>query len=191
MSEKHVTTLTDPDALPQLIGDYLPADHWQVHINKIFYALRGNQLRDFYQTFASTDLRLAHALAAHYYSAVKAREFGTASGSGQVASGKPGSRPHSVPGAPSPDLVIHEWGCGNGNLAACFLSHLKAIAPEDTDLRSTGDAKIKVVWMGDLDMARCLDNGSGGKGVSRHHNIEPTRIGSNRSMSALDNSFSG
>ncbi len=122
-----MTTLTDPDALPQLIGDYLPADQWQVHINKIFYALRGNQLRDFYQTFASADHRLAHALAAHYYAKVKAREFGRAGGPGQVASGKTESAPGPAPRAASPDLIIHEWGCGNGNLAACFLSHLKAI----------------------------------------------------------------
>ncbi len=118
-----MTTLTDPDALPQLIGDYLPADQWQVHINKIFYALRGNQLRDFYQTFASADHRLAHALAAHYLAKVKAREFGRASGSGHEASGKTES-------APLPILIIHEWGCGNGNLAACFLSHLKTIDHE-------------------------------------------------------------
>lgn len=115
-----MTTLTDPDALPQLIGDYLPADQWQVHINKIFYALRGNQLRDFYQTFASADHRLAHALAAHYYVRVKARERARASG----AAPNPSSR------ALSPDLIVHEWGCGNGNLAACFLSHLKAIDGE-------------------------------------------------------------
>ncbi|MGH7427443.1 MAG: class I SAM-dependent methyltransferase, partial [Candidatus Methylomirabilaceae bacterium] len=36
--------------------------------------------------------------------------------------------PHSPsPLAHSLPLIIHEWGCGNGNLAACFLSHLKRI----------------------------------------------------------------
>ena len=49
--------LTDPDALPQVIGEYRPADQWQAHINKLFYSLRGGQLRDYYQTFASADHR--------------------------------------------------------------------------------------------------------------------------------------
>ncbi len=124
-----MTTLTDPDALPQLIGDYLPADQWQVHINKIFYALRGNQLRDLYQTFASADHRLAHALAAHYHKQVVERDRRSV-GSGKGASPSGSSHtPHSSPLTPHP-LVIHEWGCGNGNLAACFLSHLEAIDGE-------------------------------------------------------------
>ncbi len=100
--------LTDPDALPQLIGEYRPADSWQAHINKLFYGLRGGRLRDFYQTFASADHRLAHALAAHYYEKVKERDKRLAVS---------GSHP----------LIIHEWGPGNGTLAACFLSHVKAI----------------------------------------------------------------
>ena len=55
--------LQDADALPQLIGDYKPVDQWQVHINTLFYRFRGDQIRSFYQTFASADYRLAHALA--------------------------------------------------------------------------------------------------------------------------------
>jgi len=59
--------LQDADALPQLIGDYKPVDRWQVHINTLFYRFRGDQIRSFYQTFASADHRLAHALAADYF----------------------------------------------------------------------------------------------------------------------------
>ncbi len=63
--------LQDADALPQLIGDYKPVDQWQVHINTLFYRFRGDQVRSFYQTFASADYRLAHALAADYFEKVR------------------------------------------------------------------------------------------------------------------------
>src|SRR2546430_3142692 len=52
---------------------------------------------------ASADYRLAHALAVDYYEAHKSRK--------------------DLPAT----LVVQEWGCGNGNLAACFLTHLKAL----------------------------------------------------------------
>src|SRR5512135_1114024 len=80
------TMLQDADALPQLIGDYKPVDQWQVHINWLFYRFRGNQVRNFYQTFASADYRLAHALAADYYDRVLNRD--RARGKEQGASGK-------------------------------------------------------------------------------------------------------
>ncbi len=115
--------LQDADALPQLIGDYKPVDQWQAHINTLFYHFRGGQLRNYYQTFTSADYRLAHALAADYFSRVMAREKDRRSKSG-VETSSPEPRPSN--------LVIHEWGPGNGNLAAGFLSHLKAI---DTDGR--------------------------------------------------------
>ncbi len=88
---------------PQLIGEFKPVDEWQDHINAIFYGLRGRQVRDYYQTMASADYRLAHALAVDYYETYKSRK-----------------------GLPA-TLVVQEWGCGNGNLAACFLTHLKAL----------------------------------------------------------------
>lgn len=66
--------LQDADALPQLIGDYKPVDQWQVHINRLFYRFRGDQIRSFYQTFASADHRLAHALAADYFEKVVKRD---------------------------------------------------------------------------------------------------------------------
>ena len=66
--------LQDAEALPQLIGDYRPVDQWQVHINKLFYRFRGDQVRRFYQTFASADYRLAHALAADYFEKVVRRD---------------------------------------------------------------------------------------------------------------------
>jgi hypothetical protein len=109
-SAEDFVMLQDADALPQLIGDYKPVDQWQVHTNTLFYRFRGDQIRSFYQTFASADYRLAHALASDYYERVIARD--RARGKGR----EPGS-----------SLVIHEWGPGNGNLAACFLSHLKVL----------------------------------------------------------------
>jgi len=99
---------TNPDALPQLIGDFKPVDEWQAHISQIFYGLRGARVHEYYQTFASADYRLAHALAADYFARVCARATDGARGT-------------------APPLVIHEWGCGNGNLAACFLTHLQAL----------------------------------------------------------------
>ncbi|MBX3307770.1 MAG: SAM-dependent methyltransferase [Nitrospira sp.] len=108
--------LQDADALPQLIGEYKPLDQWQTHLNQIFYRLRGNQLRSYYQTFASADFRLAHALAADYYDRVTKRE--KASGARRQTSNENASE--------SP-LTVVELGPGNGNLAACFLSHLKML----------------------------------------------------------------
>jgi SAM-dependent MidA family methyltransferase len=102
--------LQDAEALPQLIGEYKPLDQWQTHLNQLFYGLRGDKLRSYYQTFASADFRLAHALAADYYERVAKRE-------------KAGSRQPSS----SDRLTILELGPGNGNLAACFLSHLKVL----------------------------------------------------------------
>ncbi len=65
--------LQDAEALPQLIGDYKPVDQWQVRINTLFYRFRGDQIHSFYQTFASADYRLAHALAADYFEKVVKR----------------------------------------------------------------------------------------------------------------------
>lgn len=107
----------NPDALPQLIGEFRPVDEWQAHLSHLFYALRGGRIREYYQTFAAADYRLAHALAADYYERVRARE----------------KRVNREPSAVNrftkdePRFTIMEWGCGNGNLAACFLSHLKAL----------------------------------------------------------------
>ena len=100
--------LQDADALPQLIGDWKAVDQWQAHINQLFYRFRGDQIRKFYQTFASSDYRLAHALAADYFEQVAKRD---------KASKAIGDRL----------LTVVELGPGNGNLAACFLSHLKAL----------------------------------------------------------------
>ena len=67
-------TSQDPDALPQLIGDFHPVDWWQSHINEIFYGLHAARLRDYYQTFASADFRLGYALAEDYYQQLCERE---------------------------------------------------------------------------------------------------------------------
>ncbi len=102
--------LQDADALPQLIGDYKPVDQWQVHMNRLFYRLRGDQVRRYYQTFASADYRLAHALAADYVEQVTKRDAARA--------------------AKAQTLTVMEWGPGNGNLAACFLSHVQRLDPK-------------------------------------------------------------
>lgn len=104
--------LQDADALPQLIGDWKALDQWQTHINQLFYRVRGDEIRKFYQTFASADYRLAHALAADYFEQVCKREKS------------------STQQRPSPNdqpLTLLELGPGNGNLAACFLSHLNTL----------------------------------------------------------------
>jgi hypothetical protein len=106
------SVFNNPDALPQLIGEFRPVDEWQAHINSIFYGLRGGRLRDFYQTFSAADHRLAHALAADYYDRVRKRERAQ------------NTQPET---SEARSLIIHEWGCGHGNLAACFLTHLKAL----------------------------------------------------------------
>ena len=100
---------THEETPPQSIGEFKPVDEWQAHLNAVFYGLRGGQVRDCYRTMAGADYRLAHALAADFYEAHRARK----------------DRP--------PTLVVQEWGCGNGNLAACFLSHLKTL-DQDGDL---------------------------------------------------------
>jgi hypothetical protein len=117
--------LQDADALPQLIGDYKPLDQWQVHINHLFYGLRGDQLRAYYQTFASADYRLAHALASDYFERVTKRD------ALRLARDKSGSSPSPITDHPSL-LTIMEWAPGNGNLAACFLSHLKRLDTKGT-----------------------------------------------------------
>jgi Putative S-adenosyl-L-methionine-dependent methyltransferase len=101
------------DALPQLLGDFAPVDVWQVHMNKVFYALRGGQLRDLYQTFAAADYRLGFALATDYVGRVRQRE-------------------KTNPSASSKPLTIMEWGAGNGNLAACFLDHVQTLDTSGT-----------------------------------------------------------
>ena len=104
--------LQDADALPQLIGDWKTVDQWQTHINQLFYRFRGDQIRNFYQTYASADYRLAHALAMDYFEKVTARD----KASGETDANKPLT-----------PLTVVELGPGNGNLAACFLSHLKGL----------------------------------------------------------------
>ena len=104
--------LQDADALPQLIGDWKTVDQWQTHINQLFYRFRGNEIRKYYQTFASADYRLAHALAADYVEQVSRRD--------KTSKDQP-------PAADTRPLIVVELGPGNGNLAACFLAHLKTL----------------------------------------------------------------
>jgi hypothetical protein len=117
--------LQDADALPQLIGDYKPLDQWQIHLNQLFYGLRGDRLRSYYQTFASADFRLAHALAADYYERVLQREKGVKRGTGETTSTGSSELSRQSRLSSESRLTILELGPGNGHLAACFLSHLK------------------------------------------------------------------
>lgn len=122
MEQQASGQLQDLDALPQPLGEFRVVDVWQAHINHLFYRLRGSQLHAFSQTFASRDYRLAHALASDYYEkAIKRQTAASTAGK----SGQPGPSPLGE----SP-LTIMEWGPGNGNLAACFLSHLQALDKE-------------------------------------------------------------
>ncbi len=119
--------LQDADALPQLIGEYRPLDQWQTHLNQVFYGLRGDKLRAYYQTFASADFRLAHALAADYFERVSKRE--KTAPRPVVTINRQSPDPSRGTPHPSP-LTVLELGPGNGNLAACFLSHLKVLDRE-------------------------------------------------------------
>ena len=117
----NIQSSQDPDALPQLIGDFHPVDRWQSHINEIFYGLYASRLRDFYQTFASADHRLGYALAEDYYQKRCEREKPVRT-SGQGRVNQPGTQ----------TLRVMEWGGGSGNLAACFLDRLKELDKEGT-----------------------------------------------------------
>lgn len=112
--------IKNPDALPQLIGEFAPVDEWQSRINRLFYGLRGENVRKYYQTFSSADFRLAHALAADYFTRVRERQ---AKAEAKVKAGSP---PQPQP-EPQPPLTVMEWGPGNGNLAGCFLTHLRQL----------------------------------------------------------------
>jgi hypothetical protein len=117
MEPEITSQLEDLDALPQPLGEYRPVDVWQAHINYLFYRLRGTRLHSYSQTFASRDYRLGHALAADYYE--KAMKRNTS----DVQASSPDKGTQGL-------LTIMEWGPGNGNLAACFLSHLKSLDKE-------------------------------------------------------------
>ncbi|NIQ02395.1 MAG: hypothetical protein GWM98_20030, partial [Nitrospinaceae bacterium] len=74
------------------------------HVNTLFYGTLGPAIHKHFQTFASLDHRLAHALARDHWTQARTRE-----GRSQI---------------------VHEWGVGNGNLAGCFLTHLQEIDTE-------------------------------------------------------------
>lgn len=90
------------------LGDFKPADQWQTHVNAIFYGTKGPAIHAHFQTYVSRDYRLAHALAAEFFQQITT----------------------DAKHAPD-DLHIHEWGVGNGNLAARFLDHLQEIDSEN------------------------------------------------------------
>lgn len=88
---------------PQILGKFDTTDKWQAHINKIFYGLKGPAIHSHFQTFVSQDHRLSHALAEDYYQ-------------------------HAIKSVKRPGIIyVQELGIGNGNLASCFLNHLKEI----------------------------------------------------------------
>jgi len=91
-----------PDSQLLPLGDFKPSDEWQTHVNAIFYGIKGPEIHNHFQTYVSRDYRLAHALADTFLKEVQ--DHGPAEG----------------------PIHVQEWGVGNGNLAARFLSHLKA-----------------------------------------------------------------
>jgi len=135
-------TATSEDSLPQLLGDFLPIDVWQIRMNHVFYGLRGGQLRDLYQTFAAADYRLGFALAADYMDRVQQRE-------------------KTNPSASSTLLTIMEWGCGNGNLAACFLDRVRAL-----DSAGTVYSRIEYVLIDSSDVV--LDSAKANADLAKH-----------------------
>ena len=102
------------DALKPL-GDFLPTDIWQTHVNSIFYGTLGSNIHNHFQTYVSRDYRLANALAEDFFKRTeKLSGLGT--------------------------IFIQEWGVGNGNLAACFLNHIKKI-----DFRNSVYPRIRYI----------------------------------------------
>ncbi len=144
------------EALPQLLGDFAPIDVWQRHMNAVFYGLRGDRVREFYQTFAAADYRLGYALAADYVQRATKRQKASPDPStpgvvrptlkmhglsppvrsersdSEVEEGTEAQRRRTDPEKGTDPLTIMEWGCGNGNLAACFLDHVKALDRDAT-----------------------------------------------------------
>jgi len=111
-------------------------------MNHVFYGLRGGQLRDLYQTFAAADYRLGFALAADYMDRVQLRE-------------------KTHPSASSTPLTIMEWGCGNGNLAACFLDRVRTL-----DSAGTVYSRIEYVLIDSSDVV--LDSAKTNADLAKH-----------------------
>ena len=163
--------LQNADALPQLIGDYKPLDRWQTHLNALFYKLRGDTLRSYYQTFASADFRLGHALAADYYEQVTKRE--------KVRNRQ--TVPQPGPIIPPPSLfTVVELGSGNGNLAACFLSHLKVL-----DTQGTIYPRVRYVMV-DWEQP-ILDQAAGHPDLAIHRDRIDTHLGFAEGLAGLAN----
>ncbi|HIE42279.1 MAG TPA: hypothetical protein EYP95_03450 [Nitrospinaceae bacterium] len=99
--------MTHPPKNLTALGEFQPSDIWQTHINSIFYGIKGPLIHNHFQTYVSLDYRLAHALANDFFNKAQ------------------GQQPENG------TWYIQEWGVGNGNLAACFLSHLREIDAEN------------------------------------------------------------
>ena len=85
------------------LGEFKPSDYWATHVNSIFYGIKGPAIHKHFQTFVSLDYRLTHALANDFFAKAQNQH---------PENGK---------------WIVQEWGVGNGNLAACFLSRLREI----------------------------------------------------------------
>ena len=99
--------MTQPPHNLTALGDFKPSNIWQTHINSIFYGIKGPLIHNHFQTYVSLDYRLAHALANDFYTRAKNQQ------------------------PKNETWYVQEWGVGNGNLAACFLSHLREIDSEN------------------------------------------------------------
>ena len=102
------------EALPHLLGKFAPIDVWQQHMNAVFLRPAGRTpagtLSDRCRGGLPPGVRLGRGLR----------------GTGHSTPQKP------VPGPEPPRSPLWEWGCGNGNLAACFLDHVKALDQDAT-----------------------------------------------------------
>lgn len=99
--------------VPQILGGFDTTDKWQAHVNRIFYGMKGPDIHGHFQTFVSRDYKLPHAMAEDFYKQAVSSE--------------------TLPAL----IYIHEWGVGNGNLAACFLNHVKELDQKDEVYRRT------------------------------------------------------
>ncbi|NIQ01829.1 MAG: hypothetical protein GWM98_16670 [Nitrospinaceae bacterium] len=95
--------MASPETQPLPLGDFKPSDQWQTHVNAIFYGIKGPEIHHHFQTYVSLDYRLSHALADDFFRRIRET------------------------GPPEGPLHVQEWGVGNGNLAARFLTRLKEI----------------------------------------------------------------
>ncbi|VVB54044.1 Uncharacterised protein [uncultured archaeon] len=95
----------DPNKL--YIGPSKPVDEWFEHMNRVFYGVTGRGLYFYFDTLVSEDPMTGFGLANDFHAHLRGL-------------------------AKVPDeLVVHEYGIGNGNLSAAFLYRMRALDVEN------------------------------------------------------------